>query len=430
MSGLSGRLTTAREFAGVAFAAAAAAAAVAAAVAVPAVPAVAAPAASTENCTQPPTDAPNPWAQQMLGADRAWLFTRGAGERIALLDSGVDAAQAQFAGHIEDGFDAVANSGAANTDCLGTGTEVAGVMVAQSVGANGVYGIAPGATVVPVRVVTTQTNGSPALSPTVLARGIQWAVGQHVDVICVSVGLYIDDPAVEQAVASAVSAGITVIAAVGDHGGVNDANPKPYPAGYPDVLGVGAVDQTGARWANSAYGNFVDLTAPGANVLTTWRGAGLVSANGTGLAAGFVAAAAALVGSRWGVAGQRVEEQLLATALPAAGGPNSAEFGVGVVNPYGAVTELASQAGPAAPPSFAAHTPSQAERDWAATWAASHRLATLLAASALALALLVLVVALAIPRARRRSWRPALAPRPVDVPEPDEPPPPALLFEE
>ena len=426
MSGLSGRLTTAQVFAGAAFAAAAV---VVAAGALPAVPAAAAPAA-TENGTQPPTDAPNPWAQQMLGADRAWLFTRGAGERIALLDSGVDAAQAQFDGHVEDGFDAVANSGAANTDCLGTGTEVAGVMVGQSIGPNGFYGAAPGARVVPVRVVTTQNNGSPALSPAVLARGIQWAVGQHVDVICVSVGLYVDDPAVAQAVASAVSAGIPVIAAVGDHGGANDANPKPFPAAYPDVLGVGAMDQTGARWANSAHGDFVDLTAPGANVLTTWRGAGLVSANGTGLAAGFVAATAALVNSRWGVGGRQAEEQLLATALPAAGGPDSADFGVGVVNPYGAVTELASRAGPAAPPSFAAHTPSQAEKDWAATWAASHRLATLLAASAIALALLVLVVALAIPRARRRSWRPALAPRPVDVPEPDEPPPPALLFEE
>ena len=427
MSGLSGCLTTARVFAGAAFAAAAV---VVAAGAVPAVPAAAAPAASTENCTQPPTDAPNPWAQQMLGADRAWLFSRGGGERIALLDSGVDAGLAQLDGHVEDGFDAVANSGPANTDCLGTGTEVAGVMVAQSAGANGVSGVAPGARVVPVRVVTTQNNGSPALSPTVLARGIQWAVGQRVDVICVSVGLYVDDPAVEQAVASAVSAGITVIAAVGDHGGPNDADPKPYPAAYPDVLGVGAVDQTGARWPNSAHGDFVDLTAPGANVLTTWRGAGLVSANGTGLAAGFVAAVAALANSRWGIGGRQVQEQLLATALPAAGGPDSADFGVGVVNPYGAVTELASRAGPAAPPSFAAHTPSQAEKDWAATWAASHRLATLLAASAIALALLVLVVALAIPRARRRSWRPALAPRPVDVPEPDEPPPPALLFDE
>src|SRR5262249_44071015 len=252
----------------------------------------------------------------------------------------------------------------------------------------------------------------------------------RVDVICVSVGLYIDDPAVEQAVASAVSAGITVIAAVGDHGGPNDTHPKPYPPAYPALPGLGAVDQHRARWPHPGDGNFLGRAAPGANVLTAWRGAGLVPANGTGLAAGFVAAAAALANSRWGIGGRQVQQQLLATALPAAGGPNSADFGVGVVNPYGAVTELASQAGPAAPPSFAAHTPSQAEKDRAATWAASHRLATLLAASAIALARLVLGVARATPRARRRSWRPALAPRPVDVPEPDEPPPPALLFDE
>jgi hypothetical protein len=116
--------------------------------------------------------------------------------------------------------------------------------------------------------------------------------------------------------------------------------------------------------------------------------------------------------------------------LPAAGGPRSADFGVGIVSPYGALSELASVASPPVPAAFHPRGQSQTERDRAAAWAASRDLAVLLAVAAIALVLLVLLAALAIPRGRRRSWRPTLAAPPVERPEPDEPPPPALLFEE
>jgi hypothetical protein len=388
-------------------------------------------AAPAENCAQAPQEQATSWAQRMFGLDRAWVLTRGGNLRIALLDSGVDAAQPQLAGHVDGGYDAVSSTaGAGNTDCLGTGTEVAGVMVAQKVGGNGFVGVAPDARVVPVRVVTVQGSNPPTVDPGVLARGIGWAVGQRVDVICVSVALYSDDSRVAQAVRDAESAGIPVIAAVGDRGGPNDTDPTPYPAAYAGVLGVGAVDAGGGRWQNSGNGRFVDVVAPGANVMTTWRGQGAVSASGTGVAAGFVAATAALVRSRWDFSPAQVRAQLRATALPAPGGPGSTAFGAGVVSPYGAVTQLASAASPPAAAPFEPRARSQAEKDWAAAWTSSHNRATVLAVTALALVLLVLLVALATPLGRRRSWRPTLAARPVDQPEPDEPSPPAMLFDD
>jgi membrane-anchored mycosin MYCP len=399
-----------------------------AAVAVPADPAAGAP---NDNCAQQPQDQTTPWAQRMLGVDRAWVLSRGAGQKIALLDSGVDATQPQLAGHVDDGFDAITGTvGAGNTDCLGTGTEVAGVMVAQPSGSGGLAGVAPSARVLPVRVVAAQGSAPPTVDSGALAKGISWAVGQRVDVICVAVAVYTDDSRVAQAVREAQSVGIPVIAAVGDRGGANDSNPTPYPAGYAGVVGVGAVDAAGARWAASGHGRYVDVTAPGVNVLTTWRGRGVVPASGTGVAAGFVAATAALATARGNFTPAQLRAQLQATALPAAGGPGSTDFGAGVVNPYGAVSELISGASPAAPAEYEPRAQSQAERDRAAAWAASRDLAVLLAAVAVGLVLLVLLAALAIPRGRRRAWRPTLAARPVDRPEPEEPSPPALLFEE
>jgi hypothetical protein len=394
----------------------------------PVIPAAAAPAG--QNCPQQATpDQMTPWAQQVLGADRAWPLSRGGQQRIALLDSGVDALQPVLAGHVEPGYDAVTGNGTANTDCLGTGTEVAGVMVAQAFGSTGLVGVAPDARVVPVRIIASAGFAAPTVDPAVLARGIDWAISQRVAVICVALPIYTDDPRVAAAIQHAEDSNVPVVAAVGDKGGGNDGNPKPYPASYPGVIGVGAVDVTGARWQGSGHGAFVSIAAPGAAVLTTQRSTGLTSANGTGIAAGFVAGTVALVRRRAAVTAPNITKQLMATATPAAGGPHSTDFGAGIVNPYGAVTELASNTSPAPLAAYAPHTLSPAEQARADAWSRSRIIATVLAATALLVVLLVLVAAAAIPRGQRRAWRPTLAAPVPHRAEPEEPAPPVMLFD-
>jgi type VII secretion-associated serine protease mycosin len=392
------------------------------------------PAAAADQCVTPgPAITPILWAQQMLAPERAWSFTQGLGQTVAVLDSGVDGGQPQLRGHVAPGYDAVSASGSANTDCAGTGTGVAGAVAAQKPSSPGVYGVAPGVTIVPVRVRGEPGADTTApVSPDVLARGINWAVDHQADVLDISVALSTDAPQVRQAVAGALAAGVTVVAAVGDSGGSGDGDPATYPASYPGVIGVGAIGQGGLWWPNSEYGDYVDLVAPGAGLPVLQRGSGLLNVDGsTALAAGFVSGAAALARARWPrLTGQQLTDRLLATATPPAGGQDGPEYGHGIVNPYGVVSNDMVSTPPVPMSVFTPPGPSREQLDRAAAWDHGRRTALALTMVGLGLLLVVVLVGVGVPRARRRAWRPALA-APVHQPvEPDEPPPPTLLFEE
>jgi hypothetical protein len=383
-----------------------------------------APAAAVD-CAQPgPTFGSVPWQDDLLAPQRVWLSTRGDGMQIAVLDSGVDANQPQLRDHVTRGFDAVRNKPGANTDCLGTGTQVAGVIAAKPMNSTGLVGLAPGVTIVPIRVVADNASGTEPAEPAILARGIDAAVEQKVDVIVVSVVTYQDTPALARAVADAQAKGIVVVAAVGDLGDKNDSNPDPYPAKYPGVIGVGAIDHTGQRWAKSQYGAYVDLVAPGADVVTLAPGHGMVSASGTGLAAGIVGAAAALVRARRSdsVQPNEIETALLGTTTPVQAGPG---YGKGIVNPAAAINNDVVDAAPVRLPPLSG---SATAGDPAA--ARSRDLAIAGAGVALVVVFLIVVGAATLPRGRRRFWRAILAAKAPASVEPDEPGPPLPLFDE
>ncbi len=137
-----------------------------------------------------------------------------------------------------------------------------------------------------------------------------------------------------------------VVAAVGnDHTDGAPTDPVSYPAGYPGVIGVGAIGADGQRQAQSQVGDYVALVAPGSAVVAGALPAGLASFTGTSFAAPFVAGAAALVLQRWpDLTPAQVAARLYATADPAPDAVPSRSYGYGVVNPYRAAT-----AAPAAP---------------------------------------------------------------------------------
>ncbi|MFC7548792.1 S8 family serine peptidase [Plantactinospora sp. GCM10030261] len=402
----------------------------AAALAVTAAPAAAAGpalrvAAPDDNCAKPgevPDDAV-PWAQQWLNHEGVWPFSRGRGVTVAVLASGVDGDRPQLAGRVESGFDAVANRAGADTDCQGTGTQVAAVLAARRAGSGSFSGLAPDARILPVRVLPDQISGEIQVEPAVLARGITAAVDRGADIVAVPVPSYTDSPALRSAVSRALDGGVLVVAAVGDRADEQGGNPPPYPASYDGVLGVGAITQTGERLASSQFGAYVDIVAPGGEVVTLQRGGGLTVANDTGVACGLVAAAAALVRAKQGdLSPAELANRLTATATPPAAGIGQ---GRGIVNPYAAANDQLSDASPVALPAVTrgdtGESPEEIRR---------RKIAMTGAVLALVVVLGVVAVAMTVPRARRRRWRPAVVAPPTRRDEPEEPAPPVQLFDD
>jgi membrane-anchored mycosin MYCP len=394
----------------------AAAGAVVLAVLVPAAPARA---GAVRVCGQPVAAgrvvAGTPYEDRLYAPERLAPLATGAGVRVAVLDSGVDAGHPQLRGRVARGLDLLHGGPDAREDCVGHGTGVASIIAARPVAGVGFRGLAPDATVVPVRITEKEQidgrdvgdDGSPAQ----FAEAIEWAAdrrGGDADVINLSVVMTADDPRVRRAVAGALERGVVVVAAAGNGGAAGQGNPTPYPAAYPGVIGVGAVTAAGVRAGFSQQGRYVDLVAAGEGVTMAALRSGHTARQGTSFAAPFVAATAALLVQRFpGLSPAQVQRRLVATADPAPGGRRSDEYGFGLLNPYRALTETLGPEVAPSPPPAAVHAEDPAVLALRQRRGEAQRRALLVGAAGAAVVLLAGVAAAAVRRGRRRGWRPA-----------------------
>jgi subtilisin family serine protease len=250
-----------------------------------------------------------PTGIQRIGADEYEPAGIGQGTSvdadIAVLDTGVDETHPEL--DVERAVDCRAGTCVdvpVAFDPDGHGTHVAGIAAAADGGE--VVGVAPGARLHSVRVLDADGGGS--LSAVV--AGLDW-VADHADeieVANVSLGCECRSSTLDDAVAGAVEAGVTVIAAAGNAG--VDAGTF-APANHPDTLAVAAMsdydgapggeaqqgcipdpDDSFASYSN--YGAVIDLVAPGSCIRSTWPGGGYATSTGTSMAAPHAAGAAAL----------------------------------------------------------------------------------------------------------------------------------------
>lgn len=236
------------------------------------------------------------WNLERIGAPDAWDITQGSREvRIAVVDSGVDLDHPDLEGRIDTsrGYDFIGRDAVAD-DGFGHGTHVAGVLAAATDNGSHVAGIAGECVLIPVRVLDRWGNGETST----MAEGIRYAADQGADVINVSAGGPDDARVLSDAVDYAVSKGCVVVAAAGNRGiaGLD------YPAAYPDVVSVGAVDETDASASFSRFGDRLDMVAPGVAVhslrpITGAADSGTGVMSGTSMATPHVAGVAALLRS-------------------------------------------------------------------------------------------------------------------------------------
>ncbi|MEU1394969.1 type VII secretion-associated serine protease mycosin [Micromonospora zamorensis] len=385
---------------------------------VPALPTVAttarlraAPACATPLAPARPVTAA-PWPQQRYDPARLAPLATGAGVTVAVVDSGVDRAHPQLAERVLAGTDLLDPGGDGSRDCAGHGTGVASIIAATPRAGVAFHGLAPDARILPVRVSEQQVvqgrESGRTVSAGEFAQAIRWAVDHDADVVNLSVVLYADDPEVRSAVRYAVDRDVVLVAAAGN---LHDSgDPKPFPAGYDGVLGVGAIGADGGRATFSQTGAYVDLVAPGSEVLTAAPGVGHHQVEGTSYAAPFVAATAALLRQyRPELTAAQVAERIIATADPAPGAGHGGGYGAGVLNPYRAVTETSgSRAGDPRPvTALADDRPDPAVLAQRARRATARDRALLVGAVVGTTAATVVLLALVLPRGARRRWRPA-----------------------
>lgn len=275
------------------------------------------------------------WSLDRVAFERTWEVSDGRTAVVAVVDTGVDAGHEDLAGAVLPGYDTV-DGGDGRTDPNGHGTHVAGTIAAVTGNGRGIAGTAPGARILPVRVL--DGDGGGRLSD--ILEGIVWASEHGADVINLSLGGAGGADLYREVIQYAEDRGVVVVAAAGNE--AEEGNPSTYPGADPGVITVAAVDAGLHRAGFSNYGPQVDLAGPGVAVVGLYR-QGYAILSGTSMATPHVAAAAALVVARRPGLGPDAVQQVLEAAADDLGpSGRDDEYGAGLVDPWDAVQAVAS----------------------------------------------------------------------------------------
>ena len=310
--------------------------------------AVAAPSACGPSFTDKLTE--TPWPLARLHPEQAWPMTTGDGVIVAVIDSGVATTHPSLKDQVLPGKDFVQANGVGDCDQVAHGTFVAGIIAGLRLPGAGFYGVAPGAKILPIRVMEDDQKSFDQNLPNTIASAIDYAVDHGAGVINLSLVTQ-PTPKLAASVARALSLNVIVVAAAGNDGATQNANQPAYPAAYDGVIAVAGVDEQDKHVATSTSGDYVDVAAPGVRIqgpAPQGGGFGLRSGGGTSFAAPYVAGTAALLRAYYpDLTAQQIADRITGTADQPPGGRN-AQVGHGTVNPYRAVAALLDEPRPTA----------------------------------------------------------------------------------
>jgi subtilisin family serine protease len=297
---------------------------------------------------------PSQWGLPQINMPSAWNINTGNGAVvIAIVDSGVDRTHTDLAanvwtnsaeipgngldddgnGYIDDvyGWNFVSNNNNTNDD-NNHGTHVAGIAGAVGNNSTGVSGVNWNVKLMPVKVMDASGNGGNYE----IAQGITYAADKGAHVINLSVGGYWFSETLRTAINYAYSKGCIVIAASGN----DNVDTPMYPASMHNVVSVGSTDSSDLKATFSNYGNFIDLVAPGVNILSTLPGNLYGSANGTSMSAPFVSGLAALIKAKTpAYTNTDIYQTIVTTALDLGTAGWDTSFGYGRIDAFAALSK-------------------------------------------------------------------------------------------
>ena len=275
------------------------------------------------------------WGLTAIGAPTVWSVTRGAGITVAVIDSG-SGPHPDLDANLDAGrtmFGSIDSVGVLDIDNAGHGSHVAGIIAAVANNAIGGSGVAPQSRILPIRVLDAQGSGDSKD----VSKAVRYAVDSGTKVINLSLGGATESTSLTAAIQYAVDRNVLVVAAAGN--GAADSPPK-WPAASDLALAVTAVDRNNSVTSFDQRGDYIDLAAPGASILSTASNDYKIQ-SGTSMAAAFVTGAAALLfAAQPSITAAQVRDVLQRTATDIGAPGRDTTFGYGLINLVAAFAEL------------------------------------------------------------------------------------------
>lgn len=241
---------------------------------------------------------PQQWYLSSTNIVNSWPLLNGNQQvKVAVIDSGVEMNHPDLTNHLLTGYNFVSKNKNTN-DTLGHGTAVSGIIAAQTNNQVGIAGINRNVEILPIKV----SDGTEIQLINIL-NAIYYAIDNGANIINMSYGSVEPNEAEYEALLSAYSKGIILVAASG-----NENGSVSYPASYPFVISVGSINAQGKKSSFSNYGEALDIVAPGEGILTTAVNQSYKSVSGTSFAAPIISGAASLLlGERPGISPAQIQ---------------------------------------------------------------------------------------------------------------------------
>ena len=282
------------------------------------------------------------WGMKMIGMEAAWQSgLTGAGVRVAVIDGGVYTNTGEFGDRLLPGRNML-GEGQSTEDSNGHGTFIAGIIGASKDNGVGIAGIAPGATIIPIK---TSDDGS--TQDGVSAQAIYAAVDEfHCDVINYSSGAKQLSSGIREAVSYAVSKGVIIVCSTGNDGSTT----LYYPGALEDTIGVGSINKGMERSSFSHRNKSIFVVAPGEDVYSLGQSGSVRSSSGTSFSAPFVTGLAALLKEAHPEMNTADFKQILMRSCKDLGDAGyDVEYGYGLIQAPAAIRAAAEYFGTTAP---------------------------------------------------------------------------------